>query len=112
MADCLFCKIIRKEISAKVEYEDEDMLVFHDVNPQAPVHLLMIPKKHIEGVEAMSESDQKLLGGLLYRAKQMADEKGWKHYRLVFNNGAEAGQSVFHVHLHLLSGRRMSWPPG
>jgi histidine triad (HIT) family protein len=112
MSDCLFCKIICKEIKGKIEYEDEEFLVIHDINPQAPTHLLIMPKKHIESISAMQDSDSGLMGQLIHRAKQIAAAKGWEHYRLVFNNGSEAGQSVFHIHLHLLSGRRMHWPPG
>ena len=112
MSNCLFCKIIRKEIKANIEYEDEEIISFYDINPQAPVHLLILPKKHIESVAALQASDAELISKIVFRAKQITAEKGWEHYRLVFNNGAEAGQSVFHLHLHLLSGRRMHWPPG
>lgn len=112
MSDCLFCRMIRKEIKAKVEFEDEEFFAIHDINPQAPAHVLVIPKKHLERVDAMQESDQAMMGGLIYCAKKIAEKNGWEDFRLVFNNGAGAGQSVFHVHLHLLSGRRMTWPPG
>ena len=112
MADCLFCKMIQKEIKAKIEYEDDDFLVIHDINPQAPVHVLILTKKHIDGIAAMQESDIELLGKTVLLAKKLAVKNQWEHYRLVFNNGSEAGQSIFHIHLHLLSGRRMKWPPG
>ena len=112
MADCLFCKMVRGEIKPKVEYEDSEILAFHDINPQAPVHVLVIPKRHIEKVEALEAGDIGLAGKLLYQAKQIAVQRGWQDYRIVFNNGAEAGQSVFHIHLHLLGGRQMNWPPG
>jgi len=112
MADCLFCKIIDKKINAKIEHEDADFIVIQDINPQAPSHVLLMPKKHIESIAALSEKDSSLMGRLIECARKLAQERGWKDYRLVFNNGAEAGQSVFHVHLHLLSGRRMTWPPG
>ncbi len=112
MSDTLFTKIIRKEIPAKIEYEDEEVIVIHDINPQAPVHLLIIPKKPIDRIAHMEAGDAALLGKLIYRAKLLAEQKKWKDYRLVLNNGEEAGQSVFHVHLHLLSGRPMKWPPG
>ena len=112
MSDCLFCKIVEKQIPAKLEYEDDRVLVFHDINPQAPTHLLIIPKKHIAQVNHMSEKDSELLGSVVYRAQEVAKQKGLEDFRLVFNNGAEAGQTVFHIHLHLLSGRKMTWPPG
>lgn len=112
MADCLFCRMIKKEIPAKIEYEDNELLVIHDINPQAPIHLLFIPKKHIAGIGSLEKDDTLMIGNVIFLAQQMAQKKGWRDYRLVFNNGAEAGQSVFHIHLHLLSGRRMNWPPG
>jgi len=112
MPGCLFCKIIRKELKSNIEYEDETLIAIHDINPQAPVHLLFIPKKHVAQISTMSSEDSVLAGRLLYKVKEIAEKRGWQHYRLVFNNGAEAGQSVFHIHLHLLSGRRMQWPPG
>jgi histidine triad (HIT) family protein len=112
MADCLFCRIIAGEIPGKIEYQDEDILILQDINPQAPVHLLVLPKRHIEKVSDLGPADQGLAGRILVAAGQWAQKKGWADYRLVFNNGPEAGQSVFHIHLHLLSGRRMGWPPG
>jgi len=111
-SDCIFCKVFDKKISAKIEYEDEEILAFYDINPQAPVHLLMIPKKHIEKMSEMDAKDTPLFGRLIYKAGQIAAQKNWTDYRLIFNNGVEAGQSVFHIHLHLLSGRKMHWPPG
>ncbi len=110
--DCLFCKIIRKEIPAKIEYEDEDVLAFHDINPQAPVHILIIPKKHYAKVSDLSESDSQAMGQLMVKAKKIAEERKWRDYRLLINNGPEAGQTVYHIHMHLLSGRKMTWPPG
>lgn len=112
MPNCLFCRMISGEIKAKVEYEDEDLYAIHDINPQAPVHILIIPKKHIEKISDLEASDVENAGKLICGAKKIAAAKKWNDYRLVFNNGPEAGQSVFHVHLHLLSGRRMAWPPG
>ena len=112
MPDCLFCKIIEKKIPAKIEYEDPDFLAFHDINPQAPIHVLLIPKKHITSMSALQDSDEKLMGQLILRAKTIAEKREWKDYRFVFDNGLEAGQTVFHIHLHLLSGRKMAWPPG
>ncbi|OGW34076.1 MAG: histidine triad nucleotide-binding protein [Nitrospirae bacterium GWD2_57_9] len=112
--DCIFCKIISKKIPAKIVYEDEFAAAFEDLNPQAPVHILVVPKKHIPEVHAMSAEDREIVGHLFLAAKKIADQKGLhvKGYRMVINNGAGAGQSVFHIHLHILSGRRFSWPPG
>ena len=104
--------MIKKEVKAKIEYEDEDVLAIHDINPQAPVHLLIMPKQHVARIDGLEESDAATIGKIIIRAKQIAEKHGWKDYRLVFNNGPEAGQSVYHIHLHLLSGRRMHWPPG
>ena len=112
MADCLFCRIIKKEVPSKSVYEDDAVYAFHDINPQAPAHVLIIPKRHIAGVAELAGEDEKMAGGLILQAKKIADSLGLKSYRLVFNSGAEAGQSVFHLHLHLLGGRRMNWPPG
>ncbi|MCM8776589.1 MAG: histidine triad nucleotide-binding protein [Candidatus Omnitrophica bacterium] len=112
MSDCLFCRMMAREIKPEVAYEDDQVLAIHDIHPQAPVHLLIIPKKHIERIDCLHESDKDLVGDMIFKAKQIAAQNGWKHYRLVFNNGTEAGQSIFHIHLHLLSGRRMIWPPG
>lgn len=112
MPQCLFCRMISGEIKAKVEFEDQDIYAIHDINPQAPVHLLIIPKKHIEKISDLEAEDAGMAGKLIYGAKKIAAAKKWTDYRLVFNNGPESGQSVFHIHLHLLSGRRMTWPPG
>ena len=109
----LFQKIIDKEIPADIIYEDDISLVFKDINPQAPTHLLIIPKKPIVKVADASEADNELLGHLMWVAGEVAREIGVEDaFRLVINNGAKAGQSVFHLHLHLLSGRSFSWPPG
>lgn len=112
MAECLFCRILKREISSKPAFEDDLIYAFHDVNPQAPTHLLFIPKKHVGGVAELVQGDEKMAGNLILRAKEVADSLGLKSYRLVFNSGPDAGQSVFHLHLHLLSGRCLSWPPG
>ena len=112
MSDCLFCKIIKKEIPSKAAYEDAEVYAFHDNNPQAPTHILIIPKKHVQGVAELEGGHELLAGQLIYRAKGIADSLGLKSYRLVFNQGPEAGQSVFHIHLHLMGGRKMTWPPG
>lgn len=112
MKDCLFCRIIRRELPAQVEYEDDDVLAFQDIHPAAPVHVLIIPKKHLERVSHMKTEEALLMGKVLDAARRLAKAKGWQDYRLVFNDGPEAGQTVYHVHLHLLSGRPMAWPPG
>ena len=112
MTECLFCSIIDKKIKAKIEYEDENILAFYDINPQAPVHILVIPKKHIDKISSLTEKDSELVGKVILGAKKIAAGKGWNDYRLLFNNGPEAGQTVYHIHLHLLSGRKMHWPPG
>lgn len=111
---CLFCAITNKEIPAKIEYEDERVVVFHDINPQAPTHLLAIPRLHIESLRDVTDEHTDLLGYLLKISAQVAralghDENG---YRVVINTGSYAGQTVFHVHAHVLGGRVLSWPPG
>ena len=109
----LFTKIIRREIPADIVYEDESCLAFRDINPQAPTHILIIPKKAIPKLTDADEDDQALLGHLLLAANRIARQLGVAHaFRVVVNNGAGAGQSVFHLHLHLLSGRPFRWPPG
>lgn len=112
--DCIFCKIVSKEIPAKIVFENERIIAFEDINPQAPTHILIIPKKHIPYISELSEEDISLVGELIYTAKKIAKEKGLEKdgYRLVFNNGKNAGQEVFHIHLHLLGGRVFRWPPG
>ncbi|MFO7760060.1 MAG: histidine triad nucleotide-binding protein [Desulfobia sp.] len=111
--DCLFCKIVQGDIPADKLYEDEEMLAFRDISPQAPVHFLVIPKKHISGPADISENDEKMIGQLLRTGARLAAQEGIRDgYRVVFNNGAEAGQTVFHLHMHILGGRHLSWPPG
>ena len=112
MKDCLFCRIIRRELPSSIEYEDDDVLAFQDIHPAAPVHVLIIPKKHLERVSHMKTEEVPLMGRVLDAARRLAQARGWQDYRLVFNDGPEAGQTVYHVHLHLLSGRPMAWPPG
>ncbi len=111
---CLFCKIVAGEIPAKRVYEDDKVMAFEDINPQAPTHVLLIPKRHIATLNDLLEADDALVGTLVRRAAAIADERGLAAggYRTVFNCNSDAGQTVFHVHLHLLGGRRMSWPPG
>jgi histidine triad (HIT) family protein len=114
MSDCLFCRIIAKKVPAKILYDDEDVTAFEDVNPQAPVHALVVPKKHISTTLDITEEDSELIGRLFRVANRIATEKGIaeRGFRLVMNTNSEAGQSVYHIHLHLLGGRRMHWPPG
>ena len=108
----IFQKIIDREISADIVYEDDRALAFNDINPQAPTHILVIPRQPIAKVADAEENDRELLGHLLWVAKEIAARDQIEHYRLVINNGSEAGQSVFHVHVHLLAGRAFGWPPG
>ena len=109
----IFGKIITREIPANIVYEDEHCLAFRDINPQAPTHVLLIPKKEIPRLSDATAEDQALLGHLMVTAAKVAQQLGvGDAFRLVANNGAEAGQSVFHLHLHILGGRRMTWPPG
>jgi histidine triad (HIT) family protein len=114
MSDCLFCKIVEKQVPAKIVHEDDQMLAFDDINPQAPVHTLVIPKRHVTSVQDCSVQDQGLLGGLLQVCAKVAKQKGLTEsgYRLVANTGRDGGQTVFHLHVHLLGGRHMTWPPG
>ena len=111
---CLFCRIAAGEIPASKVYEDEDVVAFNDINPQAPLHVLVIPKRHIATTNDLTPEDDALVGMLVRRAGAIAAEKGYaeRGYRTVLNCNAEAGQTVFHIHLHLLAGRVMGWPPG
>jgi len=113
MSETIFDKIISKEIPADIVYEDELCMAFKDVNPQAPIHILIIPKISIAKVADASVDDQKVLGHLLIKASEVAEILGVKDaFRLVINNGEGAGQTVFHLHIHLLAGRNLNWPPG
>jgi histidine triad (HIT) family protein len=113
MPDCIFCRIVRGEAPAKKVYEDERAFVFEDINPQAPTHVLIIPKKHIVGLKEAQAEDAEIIGYLHLVAAQIARQRGIEDgYRTVFNVGPRAGQSVFHLHLHLLGGRSLRWPPG
>ena len=114
MADCIFCKIAAKEIPAKIAYEDATLFAFHDINPQAPVHIQIIPRKHIARISELSAESASLMGMLVLAANRLAKEFSISEegYRLVVNCNAGAGQSVYHLHLHLLGGRPMRWPPG
>lgn len=110
--DCLFCKIVNDEIPARKIYEDDQMLAFWDVSPQAPTHFLVIPKKHVNGPGALAPEDDDLIGALIRKGAELGRENQIPDCRLVLNNGAGAGQTVFHLHLHVLGGRPLSWPPG
>jgi histidine triad (HIT) family protein len=112
VSDCLFCRIAGGEIPSKKVYEDESVYAFEDIAPKAPTHVLVIPKKHISRLADVSAGDEALLGAVAARAVAIAGERGLTDFRLVANNGEGAGQSVFHLHFHLLGGRPMSWPPG
>jgi histidine triad (HIT) family protein len=112
--DCLFCKIIKKEIPAPRVYEDENTVVIRDINPQAPVHLLALPRKHHAGVHEVTAADNKLFGQIFQAVSKVVEQEklASQGYRLVINFGEKAGQSVPHIHVHILSGRSMLWPPG
>ena len=112
-ADCLFCKIAAKQVPSKIVYEDADVFAFEDIGPQAPTHILICPRKHFASLNEATPEDQAVLGKLQLIAAQLAREgKLLDGYRTVLNNGTGAGQSVFHLHLHLLGGRTFRWPPG
>lgn len=114
MADCIFCRIAAGEIPARIVHQDENVVAFHDVDPRAPLHVLIIPRRHIPSVDELKDADAQLVGRLYLAARQIAaeSEHGPGGYRLVMNTGAAAGQSVAHIHLHLLAGRDLGWPPG
>jgi histidine triad (HIT) family protein len=113
MTDCLFCNIIAGKIPSKKVYEDDKAFAFEDLRPQAPTHVLIVPKKHIVDIKEATEADAELIGYCNLVAAKIAQERDLKHgYRTVYNVGPDAGQTVFHLHLHLLGGRKMSWPPG
>lgn len=113
MSDCLFCKIIAGKIPSRKVYEDERLFAFEDLHPTAPTHVLIIPKQHIEGLNKAEQSDAEILGHMQLAAASIGRERGIEDgYRTVLNVGPRSGQSVFHIHLHLIGGRDMSWPPG
>jgi histidine triad (HIT) family protein len=111
---CLFCRIIAREIPGSIVYEDDRVLAFNDINPQAPVHVLIVPKRHIETLNDLTPEDDGLIGEVVRRAAAIAKARGLSAggFRTVFNTNRDAGQTVFHIHLHLLGGRSMQWPPG
>jgi histidine triad (HIT) family protein len=110
--DCLFCKIAAGEIPSEVVHQDDRVVVFRDVNPRAPTHVLAIPRRHIPSAAELTDGDGDLLAALFGALRRVAEEAGLRGYRIVTNVGPESGQSVFHLHFHLLAGRPMSWPPG
>jgi histidine triad (HIT) family protein len=114
VSDCLFCRIISREIPATLVYEDDRMIVIDDINPQAPMHVLVIPKAHIATLNDLSAKDDSLVGEMTRRAAAIARDRGYaeRGFRTVFNTNREAGQTVFHIHLHALAGRSLGWPPG
>ncbi|MFO7908816.1 histidine triad nucleotide-binding protein [Vreelandella aquamarina] len=112
--DCLFCKIIKREIPADIVYEDDEVLAFNDINPQAPTHILIIPKTHIATLNDIEEPDLAMIGRLQYTAAQLARERGFAEdgYRVVMNCNEMGGQTVYHIHMHLMGGREFTWPAG
>jgi len=111
MSDCIFCKIVAGEIPSKKLYEDDEVLAFWDIAPQAPIHFLVIPKKHIAAPVDMTEADDPLIGKMIRIGSQLAAEQGTADgFRIIFNNGAKAGQVVFHIHLHIMGGKERPWP--
>lgn len=113
MSDCIFCKLANKEIPTNVVYEDDKIFCFHDADPQAPVHVLVIPKKHIASLDDVTEEDHALMGHILCKIKEIAATLGLENgYRVVCNNGEDAFQTVKHLHFHILGKRKMTWPPG
>ena len=109
---CLFCKIIADEIPAELKFQDEQVVAFADINPQAPVHFLIVPKLHVENAAELAQKSPAALSAVFAAADQLAKAEGLTGYRTIFNTGADAGQSVFHAHLHLMGGRGLAWPPG
>jgi histidine triad (HIT) family protein len=114
MTDCLFCKIIAGQIPGSIVYQDDEMVAFKDIDPKAPLHVLIVPRRHIASLNDLTPADDGLVGAMHRRAAALAKEHGYadRGYRTVFNTNREAGQSVFHIHLHLLGGRTLTWPPG
>lgn len=110
--DCIFCKIAAGDIPADKLYEDDDVVAFRDLQPQAPTHFLVIPRKHLAGPAAVTAQDEGLIGKVLRMGAELAEKNGNRDFRFVLNNGPQAGQTVFHFHLHVLAGREMGWPPG
>jgi histidine triad (HIT) family protein len=114
MPDCLFCKIAKREIPSSIVYDDDRLLAFSDINPQAPTHILIVPKRHIATLNDLEPPDDQIVGEMVRRAAAIAKERGLSAggFRTVFNTNRDAGQTVFHIHLHLIGGRTLGWPPG
>jgi histidine triad (HIT) family protein len=114
MSDCLFCRIVAGDIPGAIVYQDDALVAFKDVNPQAPLHVLIVPRRHIASLNDLSAEDDAVVGAMIRCAAALAREHGYdgRGYRTVFNTNRDAGQSVFHIHLHLLAGRHLTWPPG
>jgi len=114
MAECLFCKIINREINATIVYEDDRIVAFNDITPQGPTHVLLVPRRHIPTLNDLEPGDDQLVGELIRRAAAIAKSKGIAAggYRTVFNTNHDSGQTIFHIHLHLIGGRALHWPPG
>jgi len=114
MPDCVFCRIVDGRIPAALVYSDDSLLAFRDLNPQAPLHVLIVPRRHVATLNALTTEDDRLVGSMIRLAARLADDHGYRErgYRTVFNCNADAGQTVFHLHLHLLAGRGLGWPPG
>ena len=114
MSDCLFCKIVSGEISCDKLYENDKLVAFRDIDPKAPVHILVIPKKHIKSINDLESSDKYLAGELILASKKIAKDQGIdsKGFRTIFNTNDDGGQTVYHIHMHMMGGRQMKWPPG
>jgi histidine triad (HIT) family protein len=114
MPDCLFCKIIAGQIPSTIVYQDDSVVAFKDINAQAPMHVLIVPRRHVATLNDLGSGDDALVGEMVRRAAALAKEQGYaeRGYRTVFNCNADAGQTVFHIHLHVLAGRKLAWPPG
>ena len=114
MAECLFCKIINREINATIVYEDERVVAFNDINPQGPTHVLVVPRRHIASLNDIAPDDDQIVGEMVRRGAAIAKQRGISAggFRTVFNTNRDAGQTVFHIHLHLIGGRSLHWPPG
>ena len=114
MPQCLFCQIVNREVNASIVHEDDRIVAFNDINPQGPTHVLIVPRRHISSLNDLTEDDDQIVGELVRRAAAIAKSRGIDAggYRTVFNTNRDAGQTVFHIHLHLIGGRAMHWPPG
>ncbi|HUK55449.1 MAG TPA: histidine triad nucleotide-binding protein [Nitrospiria bacterium] len=114
MTQCLFCRIVKKEIPGRIVYEDEAVVAFEDINPQAPVHILVVPRKHVDSLMNLTQGDKELMGSLFMVANELAKthDLNPSGFRAVINTGPGGGQTVYHLHVHLMGGRQMTWPPG